>query len=83
MVTLENGADIRHIQEMQGQADLSTTQIYTQVRIRRLKAAHAVTHPASQELRLLKKRERTVVPLSEDELLRQLAVEVEAELTCA
>ena len=48
-----------------------------------MKAAHAVTHPASQELRLLKKRERTVVPLSEDELLRQLAVEVEAELTCA
>ena len=47
-----------------------------------MKAAHAVTHPASQELRLLKKTERRVVPLSEDELRRQLVAEVEAELTC-
>jgi integrase/recombinase XerD len=54
---LENGADIRHIQEMLGHAELSTTQIYTQVSIRRLKAVHAVTHPVSRELRPLKKAE--------------------------
>jgi len=42
---LENGADIRHFQEMLGHAELSTTQIYTQVSIRRLKAVHAVTYP--------------------------------------
>lgn len=80
---LENGADIRHIQEMLGHAELSTTQIYTQVSIRRLKAIHAITHPASRELRPLKKTEPTEAPLTEDELRQQLAAEVEAELAGA
>jgi integrase/recombinase XerD len=43
---LENGADIRFIQQMLGHADLSTTQIYTQVSIRQLKEIHRATHPA-------------------------------------
>ena len=43
---LENGADIRYIQAMLGHADLSTTQIYTQVSIRKLQQIHALTHPA-------------------------------------
>jgi integrase/recombinase XerD len=43
---LENGADIRYIQQMLGHADLKTTQIYTQVSIRQLKRIHAATHPA-------------------------------------
>ena len=43
---LENGADIRYIQAMLGHAELSTTQIYTQVSIRKLKEIHSVTHPA-------------------------------------
>jgi DNA primase catalytic core len=43
---LDNGADIRYIQEMLGHADLKTTQIYTQVSIRQLKRIHAATHPA-------------------------------------
>ncbi|HEY6557439.1 MAG TPA: site-specific tyrosine recombinase XerC [Polyangiaceae bacterium] len=47
-VMLENGADIRYIQEMLGHRDLSTTQIYTQVSIRRLKAIHALTHPTAK-----------------------------------
>jgi len=42
---LENGADIRYIQAMLGHAELSTTQIYTQVSIRRLKEIHTATHP--------------------------------------
>lgn len=42
---LENGADIRFIQAMLGHAELSTTQIYTQVSIRHLKAIHTATHP--------------------------------------
>ena len=42
---LENGADIRFIQAMLGHADLSTTQIYTQVSIRTLKEIHTATHP--------------------------------------
>lgn len=46
---LENGADIRFIQMMLGHAELSTTQIYTQVSIRKLKEVHSLTHPARLE----------------------------------
>jgi len=45
---LEHGADIRYIQEMLGHADLSTTQIYTQVSIRKLKQVHDATHPGAR-----------------------------------
>jgi integrase/recombinase XerD len=44
---LEGGADLRYIQQMLGHADISTTQIYTQVSIRHLQAIHAATHPAA------------------------------------
>lgn len=43
---LENGADVRFIQAMLGHAKLETTQIYTQVSIRKLKEIHEATHPA-------------------------------------
>jgi integrase/recombinase XerD len=43
---LENGADIRFIQAMLGHAELSTTEIYTQVRIKALKEVHSRCHPA-------------------------------------
>jgi integrase/recombinase XerD len=43
---LEGGADIRFIQAMLGHARLDTTQIYTQVSIRKLKEIHTATHPA-------------------------------------
>jgi integrase/recombinase XerD len=43
---LDGGADIRHIQEMLGHVDLSTTQIYTHVSIARLNMVHATCHPA-------------------------------------
>jgi integrase/recombinase XerD len=44
---LEGGADIRYIQAMLGHAELSTTQIYTQVSIRALQAVHTATFPAA------------------------------------
>lgn len=46
---LENGADVRFIQAMLGHEDLSTTQIYTQVSIKKLAEIHAATHPAKMQ----------------------------------
>jgi integrase/recombinase XerD len=45
---LENGADVRHIQEMLGHAQLTSTQIYTRVSIRHLKTVHDATHPGAK-----------------------------------
>lgn len=63
---LENGADTRFIQAMLGHADLGTTQIYTQVSIRKLQEIHTATHPARLEDR--------------NALLEQLQIESDAEL---
>ena len=43
---LQNGADIRYIQQMLGHSSLSSTQIYTQVQDRDLKTEHRAKHPA-------------------------------------
>lgn len=50
---LDNGADIRHVQEMLGHSQISSTQRYTHVSIARLSAVHAATHPAARLLRPL------------------------------
>lgn len=75
---LEGGADIRFIQQMLGHAELSTTQIYTQVSIRKLKQVHMATHPGASNRR---HRQLTlqVPPDPELSLLSSLAAEAAQE----
>ncbi|MCG8555585.1 MAG: site-specific tyrosine recombinase XerC [Proteobacteria bacterium] len=84
---LEGGADIRYIQAMLGHVDLSTTQIYTQVSIRKLQQVHAMTHPAARlEARTACRDQGSVasgqcsgddeLPATPDVLLATLASEV-------
>jgi len=76
---LENGADIRFIQAMLGHADLSTTQIYTQVSIRKLKEIHTATHPAKARQPRPKAAETDIQAPTVDDLLNSLAAEAREE----
>jgi len=45
---LDNGADLRHIQEMLGHASILTTQLYTHVGRKQLSKVYNATHPSAQ-----------------------------------
>jgi integrase/recombinase XerD len=55
---LENGADIRFIQQLLGHAKLDTTAIYTEVSIKQLQEVHARCHPSAR----LEKVEKPLPP---------------------
>jgi integrase/recombinase XerD len=72
---LENGADIRYIQEILGHSDLDTTAIYTQVSIHKLKEIHTVTHPAKLHRTTESRRES----VSAESMLAALEAEGESD----
>jgi integrase/recombinase XerD len=76
---LENGADIRVIQEMLGHAKLTTTELYTRVSINLLKQVYLATHPAAS----MKQSETPTTTVrdaeAEAELLATLAAEAEED----
>jgi len=63
---LENGADIRYVQEQLGHASLQTTQIYTHVSVGHLKTVHTRTHPAESAFcrEISKNEDEAIQPIS-------------------
>ena len=77
---LEGGADIRFIQAMLGHASILSTEIYTQVAIRKLKEVHELTHPGARlERRAAHRQEVDDHADAREQLLSSLAAEAAEE----
>jgi len=82
---LEGGADIRYIQQMLGHANISTTEIYTRVSIRKLKEIYMATHPGAKlerkepDQKSFENAENLIA--TEEELFSSLAAEAAEEDT--
>jgi integrase/recombinase XerD len=77
---LEGGADIRHIQEMLGHVQLSTTEIYTHVSIDALKAVHTRCHPGATNTRHRRPHQPdTAEPATGDDDVEQLLLALDQE----
>jgi integrase/recombinase XerD len=79
---LENGADVRMVQELLGHASLEATQLYTHVSIRKLQEVHAATHPGAKLGRREKRKdeeEREGGEARVDELVAALSAEDDDE----
>ena len=72
---LDNGADIRFIQQMLGHVSIGTTEIYTHVSIVKLKQVHDMTHPTMHR----QKHAEQAPEATEEELLATLEVEAEED----
>ncbi len=75
---LEGGADTRFIQQMLGHESLESTQLYTQVSIRKLQDIYLATHPAAK-LRARGAASEENTDEVRAELLAQLDVEGEGD----
>jgi integrase/recombinase XerD len=75
---LNGGADIRFVQHTLGHAEISTTQIYTQVAAKSLQEVYRLSHPAAR----LERRAAAPAAAGEagaEELLAALAEEENAD----
>lgn len=70
---LDNGADIRFIQQMLGHVSIGTTEIYTHVSIVKLKKIHELTYPTLQG----RQKGEDKPEATEEELLATLEAESE------
>lgn len=76
---LENGCDIRFIQQILGHAQLSTTEIYTHVAIHKLKEIHSVTHPAGMQTRATETTDTDATRTLEHQLIDALDAEADTD----
>jgi integrase/recombinase XerD len=76
---LENGADIRYIQEMLGHSDLNATQVYTHVAINKLREIHRATHPAEQPAGDIENLPPGETPPPQDVLMQALEEDAQEE----